>query len=112
MLRLYCLKSSSNLNKSITNNQNNKNIFSIENNTNINTNKKKLTKIKTFTKKTKNGRCNYCGKWGHFFYDCKNRRDDKNNNKRRIIFKRRRNNFKIKYNNRRNFATFHRKRKV
>jgi len=40
---------SSNLKESLTNNQNNKNIFSIENNTNINTNKKKLTKIKTFT---------------------------------------------------------------
>ena len=32
---------SSNLKESLTNNQNNKNIFSIENNTNINTNKKK-----------------------------------------------------------------------
>jgi len=73
---------SSNLKESINNNQNNKSIFSIENNNNINTNKKKLTKTKTFTRKIKNGRCNYCGKWDHFFYDCKNKRDDKNNNKK------------------------------
>jgi len=58
---------SSNLKESINNNQNIKNIFSIENNNNINANKKTLTKTKAFTKNIKNGRCNYYGKWGHFF---------------------------------------------
>jgi len=41
---------SSNLKESIDNNQNNKNIFSLENNININTNKKKHSKTKEFTK--------------------------------------------------------------
>ena len=102
---------SSNLKESINNNQNNKNIFSIEINNNINSNKKKLTKTKAFTKFTKNDRCNYCGELGHFFHDCKNRRDDKNNNKRRKIFKPRRNNFKRKHNKHKNYANLIEKHK-
>ena len=48
---------------------------------------------------------------GHFFYECKNRRDDKNNNEKRKTFKWRRNNFKRKYNKRKNYANFMEKEK-
>ena len=48
----------------------------------------------------------YTGKWCHFFYDCRKRRNDKNNNKRRKTYERKRNNFKRGYNKHRNYVNF------
>jgi len=47
------------------------------------------------TNKTKNGRCNYCGKWGHFFYECRKRNRNLNNKKRRLPSKRKYKNKKF-----------------
>ena len=78
-----------------------KKIFSIENeNTNYKNKKPKMKKNAQRTTTRRNGRCNYCHKKGHYFYECKKRLSD-----RKLKFRKRKN---IKNNNQR--RQFHEKR--
>jgi len=61
-----------------------------------------MTKISN----TKNGRCNYCGKWGHYFYDCKKRKYDKIINKQRKNYRYKKGNYKKKYNEHKKYANY------
>lgn len=83
---------SSNLKESSKLNSQNNNIFLAESKENTN---RKKTKKENPT--TKNGRCNFCGKWGHYFRECRKRKTNKSIIKKgRKFTKYKRNNFKRK----------------
>jgi len=81
-----------NLKESSKLNSQNNNIFLAESKENTN---RKKTKKENPT--TKNGRCNFCGKWGHYFRECRKRKTNKSIIKKgRKFTKYKRNNFKRK----------------
>jgi len=96
-------------NKKESNNQkeNTKNIFSLEHKKNANQNKMPKT-FKKPQKLKRNGRCNYCNKKGHYFYECLKRKANKLKKRNHKSFSKFNHN-KGNYPNKKHYADYVRK---